>query len=103
MSLLDIANMGEKDERIAARRRRAEAKLRRDREEAEGATGGNAAGDASLLAERQGIGKAKVSEASAILERLNHDTTRDLTGIQVKFDNEENERRIIEENARLDR
>ena len=36
LSTLDISNLGSSDERIAARRTRAEAKLKQDKEEAEG-------------------------------------------------------------------
>merc|ERR1719146_415251 len=38
-----------------------------------------------------------------MMERVKDDTNEQLTDIRVRFDNEENERRIIEENARLDR
>ncbi|CAD7945555.1 unnamed protein product [Amoebophrya sp. A120] len=94
---MEIANLPDREERIAARRRRAEAKLKREKEELDD-TG------ADLLEEQdQGLGKQMVSEATAFLERLQYDTTNDLTDIRVRFDNEENERRIIEENARLDR
>lgn len=36
MSTLDISNLGSSEERIAARRSRAETKLKQDKEEAEG-------------------------------------------------------------------
>ena len=50
---LDIANMGDRDERIAARRRRAEAKLKRDKEEF--AAAGQ---EKELEAKKYGIGNA---------------------------------------------
>ena len=91
--------MGDREERIAARRRRAEAKLRAEAKDASGKDDGAGEGDMGP----SGIGRQKVAEATAFLERLEYDTTADLTDIRVRFDNEENERRIIEENARLDR
>jgi len=94
---MEIANLPDREERIAARRRRAETKLRREKEEQE------AHPDDLLEEQPQGLGKQRVAEASAFLERLQYDTTSDLSDIRVRFDNEENERRIIEENARLDR
>lgn len=48
---------------------------------------------------RRGI----VSEKKAILERIRMETWEELTDIKVKFDDQENQRRIIEENNRLDR
>ncbi|CAD7962826.1 unnamed protein product [Amoebophrya sp. A25] len=95
---MEIAIIPDREERIAARRRRAEAKLRREKED------DTATGHQDLLEEQDlGIGKSKVGDAVAFLERLQYDTTADLSDIRVRFDNEENERRIIEENARLDR
>ena len=115
MSALEIAQLGDRDERIATRRQRAEAKLAKLRAEKDGGSAAAGVGGAGGAASggpggkdkgpvggsgAGGLGKQKVSEARATLEKLAHDSSINLTNIRVRFDNEENERRIIEENAR---
>jgi len=48
-------------------------------------------------------GKQQVGTSTAILERIRTETWDELTDIRVRFDDQENQRRIIEENNRLDR
>eukprot|EP00396_MALV-II-16_sp_LP-1_P000175 gene175-64_t len=132
MSALDISGLPDREERVAARRRRAEARLRREKEEAEvlcsvfprlrdvnhiraehwrrcrvifskNKKSKGKHKDAELGVEAQGLGQQEVSQATASLERLKDDTLAMLTDIRVRRDTEENERRVIEENARLDR
>jgi len=85
-------------ERIAARRRRAEAKLKLEKEETEGKKNKK-----DEQAEEVSQGAQQVGTSTAILERLRNETWDELTDIRVKFDDQENQRRIIEENNRLDR
>lgn len=102
LSTMDIAALTDQSERVAARRRRAETKLRMEKEEAEGrkARSDEVQEEVSLgFDARRGI----VSEKKAILERMRTETWEELTDIKVKFDDQENQRRIIEENNRLDR
>eukprot|EP00928_Gymnodinium_smaydae_P046880 TRINITY_DN31259_c0_g1_i1.p1 TRINITY_DN31259_c0_g1~~TRINITY_DN31259_c0_g1_i1.p1 ORF type:complete len:670 (+),score=261.92 TRINITY_DN31259_c0_g1_i1:125-2134(+) len=98
MSTLDIASLPTQEERIAARRKRAEAKLRLDKEETEGKKSRK-----DDVEEEVSIGKQQVGTSNAILERIRTETWEELTGIRVRFDDQENQRRIIEENNRLDR
>merc|ERR1719482_2508392 len=53
--------------------------------------------------EEVSLGKQQVGTSTAILERLRTETWDELTDIRVRFDDQENQRRIIEENNRLDR
>jgi len=98
LSTLDISNLGSSDERIAARRTRAEAKLKQDKEEAEGKK--TKKDDA---AEQVSLGKQQYGKSMAELERFRTETWDELTSILVRFDDQENQRRIVEENNRLDR
>jgi len=95
---LDISTLASADERIAARRKRAEAKLRLEKEEAEGKKTKN-----DEIQEEASQGKQQVADSNAVLERVKTDTWDKLTDIRVSFDSQENQRRIIEENNRLDR
>lgn len=90
--------MTEQTDRINARRRRAEAKLRLEKEEAEGKKTKK-----EEVQEEVSLGKQQVGTSTAILERLRTDTWDGLTNIRVCFDKQENDRRIGEENNRLDR
>lgn len=98
LSTLDISNLGSSEERIAARRARAEAKLKADKEEAEGKK--TKKDDA---AEQVSLGKEQYGKSVAELERFRTETWDELTSILVRFDDQENQRRIVEENNRLDR
>ncbi|CAJ1413811.1 unnamed protein product [Effrenium voratum] len=98
LSTLDISNLGSSDERIAARRSRAETKLKQDKEEAEGKK--TKKDDA---AEQVSLGKEQYGKSVAELERFRTETWDELTSIRVRFDDQENQRRIVEENNRLDR
>lgn len=98
MSTLEIASFTEQNERINARRKRAEAKLRLEKEEAEGKKTKK-----EEVQEEVSLGKQQVGESTAKLERLRTDTWEGLTNIRVAFDKQENDRRIGEENNRLDR
>ncbi|CAE7255304.1 DRC1 [Symbiodinium pilosum] len=98
MNTLEISNLGSSDERIAARRQRAEAKLKQDKEEAEGKK--TKKDDA---AEQVSLGKEQYGKSVAELERFRTETWEELTSIRVRFDDQENQRRIVEENNRLDR
>jgi dynein regulatory complex protein 1 len=98
MSSLDISTLATADDRIAARRKRAEAKLRLEKEEAEGKKTKN-----DEIQEEASQGKQQVADSNAVLERVKTDTWDKLTDIRVSFDSQENQRRIIEENNRLDR
>jgi len=95
---LDISTLASADERIAARRKRAEAKLRLEKEEAEGKKTKN-----DEIQEEASQGKQQVADSNAVLERVKTETWDKLTDIRVSFDSQENQRRIIEENNRLDR
>merc|ERR1719482_405113 len=53
--------------------------------------------------EEVSLGKQQVGTSTAILERLRTETWDELTDIRVRFDDQENQRRIVEENNRLDR
>lgn len=95
---MDISTLASADERIAARRKRAEAKLRLEKEEAEGKKTKN-----DEIQEEASQGKQQVADSNAVLERVKTETWDKLTDIRVSFDSQENQRRIIEENNRLDR
>jgi len=98
MSTTEISSLTDQTERIAARRRRAEAKLKLEKEEAEGRKA-----QKEDVQEEVSLGKQQVGTSTAILERIRTETWEELTDIRVKFDDQENQRRIIEENNRLDR
>merc|ERR1719482_2577791 len=49
------------------------------------------------------FGRQQIGNSTAALERTKTETWNEITDIRVKFDDQENQRRIIEENARLDR
>lgn len=93
---LDISTLNTQEERIAARRQRAELKLKQDDSD-----GKKSKKDET--AEQVSLGKQQVGVSTAVLERLRTETWDDLTSIRVRFDDQENQRRIIEENNRLDR
>lgn len=90
--------MTEQGDRINARRRRAEAKLRLEKEEAEGKKTKK-----EEVQEEVSLGRQQVGTSTAVLERLRTETWDELTDIRVRFDDQENQRRIVEENNRLDR
>lgn len=92
----DISALVTQEERIAARRQRAELKLKQDDSD-----GKKSKKDEN--AEQVSLGKQQVGVSAAVLERLRTETWDDLTNIRVRFDDQENQRRIIEENNRLDR
>merc|ERR1719311_667198 len=98
MTTSEISSLTDREERIAARRRRAEAKLKREKEEAEGKKTKK-----EEVGEEESLGKKQVGDSTACLERIKTETWNEITDIRVKFDDQENQRRIIEENARLDR
>jgi dynein regulatory complex protein 1 len=98
MSSLDISTLSTAEDRIAARRKRAEAKLRLEKEEAEGKKD-----KSNEVQEEPSLGKQQVADSTAVLERIKTETWDELTGIRVRFDDQENQRRIVEENNRLDR
>mmetsp|Transcript_56818 Transcript_56818/g.122861 ORF Transcript_56818/g.122861 Transcript_56818/m.122861 type:complete len:667 (+) Transcript_56818:105-2105(+) len=98
MTTLEISSLPSQEERIAARRKRAEAKLRLEQEEKEGKKTKK-----DEVQEEVSHGKQQVGTSTAILERIRTETWDELTDIRVRFDDQENQRRIIEENNRLDR
>jgi dynein regulatory complex protein 1 len=98
MTTLEISSLTDQGERINARRRRAEAKLRQEKEEAEGKKTKK-----EEVPEEVSLGKQQVGTSTAVLERLRTETWDELTDIRVRFDDQENQRRIVEENNRLDR
>merc|ERR1719482_942437 len=53
--------------------------------------------------EEVSLGKQQVGTSTAILERIKCETWNELTDIRVRFDDQENQRRVVEENSRLDR
>jgi dynein regulatory complex protein 1 len=95
---LEISSMTDQGERITARRRRAETKLRQEKEEAEGKKTKK-----EEVQEEVSMGKQQVGTSTACLERIRTETWDELTDIRVRFDDQENQRRIVEENNRLDR
>lgn len=95
---LEISSLMDSSDRIAARRRRAEAKLRLEKEEQEGKKTKK-----EEVQEEVSLGKQQVGTSTAVLERLRTETWDALTDIRVRFDDQENQRRIMEENNRLDR
>lgn len=97
---MDPVQLPDRDERIAARRQRAQNKLRL---RSGGVEEQDISSSKALLEEPEGAGAKSVGTARASVERLTWETGRELSEIRVKFDSDENERRIIEENARLDR
>jgi dynein regulatory complex protein 1 len=94
----DISSLSSAADRIFARRQRAEAKLKLEKEEAEGKKTKK-----DEVQEEVFLGKQQVGKSSAVLERIRTETWDELTDIRVRFDDQENQRRIIEENNRLDR
>jgi len=95
-STQEISNLGSAEDRIAARRTRAETKLKD--KEAEGKTAKK-----DDAAEQMSLGKQQFGTSVAVLELQRTETWDELTNIRVRFDDQENQRRIIEENNRLDR
>lgn len=55
------------------------------------------------IEEEVSMGKQQIGASTAVLERIRTETWNDLTDIRVRFDDSENQRRIAEENNRLDR
>jgi dynein regulatory complex protein 1 len=98
MTTSEISSLTDREERIAARRRRAEAKLKREKEEAEGKKTKK-----EEVEEEISFGRQQIGNSTAALERTKTETWNEITDIRVKFDDAENQRRIVEENARLDR
>mmetsp|Transcript_42001 Transcript_42001/g.121784 ORF Transcript_42001/g.121784 Transcript_42001/m.121784 type:complete len:669 (-) Transcript_42001:51-2057(-) len=97
-SASEISSFATQEERIAARRRRAETKLRLQKEEQEGKMTKKID-----TAEEVSLGKQQIGNSNAALERIRTETWDELTDIRVRFDESENQRRITEENNRLDR
>jgi len=97
---LDISGLADPDSRIVARRKRAEAKLKRDKEEAEGKKKSGQEESAALDVSR---GRTQTLESVARMEQVKTATWNGLTQVRVAFDDAENQRRIVEEAARLDR
>lgn len=97
-STQDISSLPSAADRIFARRQRAEAKLKLEKEEAEGKKTKK-----DEVQEEVFLGKQQVGKSNAVLERIRTETWDELTDIRVRFDDQENQRRIIEENNRLDR
>mmetsp|Transcript_8300 Transcript_8300/g.21013 ORF Transcript_8300/g.21013 Transcript_8300/m.21013 type:complete len:666 (-) Transcript_8300:22-2019(-) len=95
---VEISSYATQEERILARRKRAETKLKLEKEEAEGKKSKK-----DEVQEEVSKGKQQVGTSTAILERIRNETWEDLTDIRVRFDDQENVRRIVEENNRLDR
>merc|ERR1719361_2109580 len=93
-----ISSLATQDERIAARRRRAETRIRLEKEEAEGKTKRRTEQPQEIS-----VSQKQVGVSTAVLERMRDETWDDITGIRVRFDEQENQRRIVEENNRLDR
>eukprot|EP00746_Dinoflagellata_sp_MGD_P161331 gnl/MRDRNA2_/MRDRNA2_88425_c0_seq1.p1 gnl/MRDRNA2_/MRDRNA2_88425_c0~~gnl/MRDRNA2_/MRDRNA2_88425_c0_seq1.p1 ORF type:complete len:684 (+),score=248.70 gnl/MRDRNA2_/MRDRNA2_88425_c0_seq1:133-2184(+) len=98
MTTSEISSLTDREERIAARRRRAEAKLKREKDEAEGKKTKK-----EEVEEEISFGRQQIGNSTAALERTKTETWNEITDIRVKFDDAENQRRIVEENARLDR
>jgi len=94
--------MSDREDRIEARRKRAEAKLKNDQKEQEGGKG-IAEDEQAKEKNDQNVRAQAVREAQAVLERVKDEDFEKITQIRVTFDDNENQRRIIEENARLDR
>mmetsp|Transcript_28105 Transcript_28105/g.72718 ORF Transcript_28105/g.72718 Transcript_28105/m.72718 type:complete len:672 (-) Transcript_28105:163-2178(-) len=93
-----ISDIPDEKERIASRQRRAKAALQRNKEEEAGRKKGK-----EEEQQQVSLGKQQIADSTALLERKKHETWQDLTNIRVHFDDAENKRRIVEENARLDR
>lgn len=93
-----ISSLATQDERIAARRRRAETRIRLEKEEAEGKTKRRTEQPQEIS-----LSQKQVGVSTAVLERMRDETWDEITGIRVRFDEQENQRRIVEENHRLDR
>merc|ERR1719221_1768529 len=98
MTTHEISSLTSQEDRILARRKRAEAKLKAEKEEAEGKKTKK-----DEVQEEVFLGKQQVGDSTAVLERIRTETWDELTDIRVRFDDQENQRRIIEENNRLDR
>lgn len=98
MSGVEISSLATQEERIAARRKRAETRLRLEKEQQEGKTTKN-----DEVVEEVSLGKQQIGTSTAVLERVRTETWDELTDIRVRFDDSENQRRIVEENNRLDR
>jgi len=93
-----ISSLKTQEERIDARRRRAETRIRLEKEEAEGKTKRRTEQPQEIS-----LSQKQVGASTAVLERMRDETWDDITGIRVRFDEQENQRRIVEENNRLDR
>eukprot|EP00397_Hematodinium_sp_SG-2012_P021688 GEMP01022425.1.p1 GENE.GEMP01022425.1~~GEMP01022425.1.p1 ORF type:complete len:682 (+),score=169.67 GEMP01022425.1:38-2083(+) len=102
LSTTEISALADRGERIEARRKRAEAKLKRDLKEQEGRNRGSVMEEGDDQVD-QNVRTQAVREAAAVLERNITETNEKISAIRVRFDDSENQRRIIEENARLDR
>merc|ERR1719221_1717388 len=98
MTTHEISSLTSQEDRILARRKRAEAKLKAEKEEAEGKKTKK-----DEVEEEVSKGKQQIGDSTAVLERVRTETWDELTDIRVRFDDSENQRRIIEENNRLDR
>jgi len=97
MSNLEISSLATREERIGVRRKRAETKLRLEKEAREGKK------QEVVVVEEVSQGQQQTGASTAILERIRTETWDELTDVRVRFDDTENQRRIIEENNRLDR
>jgi len=101
MTTSEITALPEREDRIEARRKRAEAKLKNETNDHERKKGKGADEDKDKL--DQNVRIQVIKESAAVLERVANEAEDALTQIRVNFDDTENQRRIIEENARLDR
>lgn len=97
-STVEISGLPTQEERIAARRKRAETKLRLEKEEQEGKKTNK-----DEVEEEISLGTQQIGKSTAVLDRMRTETWEALTDIRVRFDDQENQRRIVEENNRLDR
>ncbi|CEM02485.1 unnamed protein product [Vitrella brassicaformis CCMP3155] len=94
------------EERIAIRRKRVEARLKKEKEatEVEGESpSAAAAGGSKRPSQTLSVGKQQVYDSFTLLEKVKKDTWDELTAVRQKGDEEENARRILEETARMER
>lgn len=99
LSASEISALTDKEERIEARRKRAEAKLKREKGRTEDAP-------EEEKKERDDTNHVRanaIKDAAAVLERQLTEADEKITDIRVQFDDADNQRRIVEENERLDR
>lgn len=85
----------DRDDRIEARRQRREAAMRSFEEESISTEAEDTSG--------QELRTRAMQEAAGVIERKLAETSEAITCLKVDFDDQENQRRIVEENDRLDR